>query len=56
MEFFILNRDNSKIKLGEINDRSGPCNTLDLYFGQMWYEIQSRMGMIPGKCPIPKVH
>lgn len=43
------------VKLLESSDKRGPCKFLNQFAGALWYDVQSRAGLLPNSCPIPKV-
>lgn len=45
----------SKLKVAELVEKRGPCNALNLYIGPAWHDIQTNIGLPPGKCPVRKV-
>lgn len=55
MEYYNILTDNTKVRLASFTDKTGPCDALYLHLGDMWTDMQRRLGVLPPKCPIPKV-
>lgn len=45
----------NQIKLITLKNNKGPCAHLNELVGPMWHELEKKMHLIPGSCPLPKV-